>query len=328
MNDTVSLFGRMRLGYLLVESARIDAWQRFVAEGLGAHVDRLHDDALAVRIDAHARRLVVQRGPREDVTAIGWHLDDEAALQLASERLLRLGVTVREIADERAALRGVGRYHAFTGPKQLTHELFLQPQLAAEPLRMHASGFLTGAGGMGHVAVSTRCPEQMHAFWQQVFDARLSDRIEDRLDGIELDLAFLRFNERHHTLATAATRGLRMNPFRTQIHHLNFEAASLDDVTEAYRRCRTLGYAMANGIGQHPNDREVSFYVVSPSGFEIELGWKPLRVDESSWMPAVHQGISLWGHGPENLSARLRLGRGLRALRSLTQREYTAGDAS
>ena len=60
-----------------------------------------------------------------------------------------------------------------------------------------------------------------------------------------------------------------------------------------------MGYAIANAIGQHPNDRELSFYVVSPSGFEVELGWNPIVVrDEAAWQPAHYQGISLWGHKP------------------------------
>jgi catechol 2,3-dioxygenase-like lactoylglutathione lyase family enzyme len=207
-------------------------------------------------------------------------------------------------------------------------ELFVQPHLAAGALSMRASGFCTGAGGMGHVAIPTRRPEAMQMFWQRVFDARVSDRIEDRLGGVPFDLTFLRLNERHHSIALAATRGLRMNPLRTQVHHVNFEAASLDDVTEGYLRCRKLGYPMANAIGQHPNDRELSFYVVSPSGFEIELGWNPIHVDEHTWQPAVHQGISLWGHYPENMTARAKLARLARGLGSLARPEYIAGDAS
>jgi len=325
MTSSGSLFGRACLGYLLVESQRLDEWQRFAADGLGTQVDRLSADVLALRIDAHERRVVVARGPAEDVAALGWQLDDQTCLERALERLRRLQVDVTEVSGERAALRGVERYWAFGGPKGLASEFFVAPRLASHALQMRASGFVTGAGGMGHVAIPTREPEAMLRFWQTVLDARVSDRIEEHLDGIHLDLTFLRVNERHHTLATAATRGRRMNPLRTQIHHLNFEAASLDDVTGGYLRCRKLGYSMANGIGQHPNDRELSFYVVSPSGFEVELGWNPIRVDEQHWQPTVHQGISLWGHHPENLTARARVGRLVRALGSLTRPEYIAG---
>ena len=157
---------------------------------------------------------------------------------------------------------------------------------------------------------------------EKVFDARLSDEIEDKIDGLNLDFAFLRLNERHHSLATAATRGIRLNPLRTQIHHLNLQCASLDDVTQAYLRCRSMGYPIANAIGQHPNDRELSFYVQTPSGFEMELGWNPIVVDERAWSTTTYRGISLWGHRPENLTLRARLGRARRAFASLLHPEF------
>jgi catechol 2,3-dioxygenase-like lactoylglutathione lyase family enzyme len=189
---------------------------------------------------------------------------------------------------------------------------------------MQASGFVTGARGMGHVALTTREPEATLRFFQDVFDARISDTIDDRLNGIDLDMTFLRLNARHHTIATAATRGKRMDPIRTRIHHVNLQASSLDDVTQAYRRLRDLGFAIANGIGQHPNDRELSFYVASPSGFEIELGWNPIEVtDEASWQPGRYHGISLWGHFPESLTLGAKLGQMGRGLMSLTRKEYT-----
>lgn len=129
---------------------------------------------------------------------------------------------------------------------------------------MLASGFCTGAAGMGHVAITSCHPDTMLAFWQQIFDARLSDRIEDRVSGLTMDFTFMRLNERHHSVAVAATRGIKLNPIRTRIHHLNIQPAQLEDLSAAYVRCRALGFRIANGVGQHPNDREVSFYVMSP----------------------------------------------------------------
>ena len=142
-----------------------------------------------------------------------------------------------------------------------------------------------------------------------------------------MGFTFLRLNERHHTVALAYTEGRRMDPVRTRIHHLNLQARSLDDVSAAYLRCRAMGYSIANAIGQHPNDRELSFYVVSPSGFEVEIGWNPIRVDEQAWNPSVHKGISLWGHRPENLTLGVKVGRLVRGLRSLANPEFVAGDA-
>jgi 2,3-dihydroxybiphenyl 1,2-dioxygenase len=319
-----SLFGRIRLGHVVVESARQADWRRFAGEGLGLHVDTV-DGGLGLRIDEHARRIVIEPGAAEDVTAIGWQLHDEPALQLLLKRLRAARIEVREVHGDEAAARGAERLWVFDGPKRLRFELFTQPLLAAAP-SLRASGFVTGALGLGHFAMTTREPEAVLGFFRRMFDARLSDTIEDKLNGVTLELTFLRVNERHHTMALAATRGKRMNPLRTGIHHLNLQAASLDDVTEAYRRMRELGFSISNGIGQHPNDRELSFYVASPSGFDVELGWNPIVVsDEAAWQPAHYQGISLWGHFPESQTLGDKLGQMGRGIASLTRKEYTVG---
>jgi 2,3-dihydroxybiphenyl 1,2-dioxygenase len=323
-----SLFGRISLGYVVVESRKLPEWQRFARDGLGVHVDAIDAGTLALRIDAHQRRLIVNDGAAEDITAIGWQLHDEHALQLALKRLRAALIDVREVAGAEAAARGVERLWAFTGPKRLRFELFTQPLLTGAALQMQASGFVTGTMGLGHFAMTTREPEAALRFFQQTFDARLSDTIEDKLNGITLELSFLRLNERHHSVAIAATRGQRMNPLRTSIHHLHLQTASLDDVTEAYRRLRGMGCSIANAIGQHPNDRELSFYVASPSGFEVELGWNPIVVTEAAekdWQPGHYQGISLWGHFPESLTLGAKLGQMGRGLASLARKEYTVG---
>lgn len=323
-----SLFGTVRLGYVIVESSRLTEWERFAAEGLGLHVDNVSADVLAMRVDDRTRRMVVQRGPAEDVVALGWQLDDDESMRLALTRLQDCGAAPRLYRGEEAAARGVVEYWSFPGPKRTSVELFTTPVKTERRLQMKASGFVTGAAGLGHVAITTREPAAMQRFWERVFDARVSDYIEDRLSGIDLDFTFLRMNQRHHSVAIASTRGMRLNPLRTSIHHLNLQAASLDDVTEGYRRCRELGYPIANAIGQHPNDRELSFYVETPSGFEMELGWNPIVVDEEAeqhWSPTSYRGISLWGHYPESLTLGVSARRFGRGLLSLTRNEFTVG---
>ncbi|MDO9195394.1 VOC family protein [Rhodoferax sp.] len=324
---SVSLFGKVRLGYVLVESNRLAEWKNFGANGLGLHVDVVDSGALAFRIDGHQRRLIVTPGPAEDVTEIGVQVDDEASLNEVIERLKVRGIVVHDGTPEEACLSGVERLVKFIGPKRLNFGLYTRPVLSEQPLKMLTSGFTTGAGGMGHAAFSSREPEAFQAFWQEVFDARLSDYIEDRPGGMVLDITFLRLNERHHSIAIAATRGRRMDPMRARIHHLNLQAANLDDISGAYRRCREMGYSIANAIGQHPNDRELSFYVVTPSEFEIEIGWSPIIVDEANWTPVTHRGISLWGHFKENDSVALKLKMMRRAITSLWRPEHVAGSS-
>ena len=111
--------------------------------------------------------MIVHEGQAEDVTAIGWQLADDAALKLAFERLSAFGIEVLQGSADEAALRGVTRFWHFTGPKRLRTELFTDAGLTDSPLQMKASGFVTGASGLGHVAITTRQPEAMQAFWKR-----------------------------------------------------------------------------------------------------------------------------------------------------------------
>ena len=324
-----SLFGRISLGYLVVQSRRLPEWTRFAREGLGLHVDQPDASTLAIRIDSHQSRLLITEGDAEDVTALGWQLQSEQALTALLDRLQARGITVQQHDGEPARRRGVARFWSFEGPKRLRFELFTEALHSNAALTMLSSGFETGERGMGHVAITSREPEAMQSFFQSLFDARLSDTIEDKLNGITLEISFLRLNLRHHSVAIAATRGQRMNPMRTSIHHLNLQARSLEDVTQAYQRVRKMGYGIANAIGQHPNDRELSFYVVTPSDFEIEIGWNPIEVtNEAGWKPGHYQGISLWGHFPENLTLSNKLGQMGRGVSSLLRKEHTVGEAA
>lgn len=327
MTQKADIFGAVRMGYAVVQSSRLDDWRRFLKQGIGLHLQSDSPELLAFRMDRHLRRLMIERGPAEDFVALGWQVRDAATLEIIVQRLAARGIAVTHGSAAEAAHRGVNAFVRIRGPKDLPLELFTDAVTSDEPLDMPGSGFVTGDSGMGHVAITTRLPEQMLRFWQEIFDARLSDRISQKLGGVMLDISFLRLNERHHSIAIAAVRGMRLDPIRTKVQHLNMVANTLDDLVGAYERLRALGYEMAHEIGQHPNDRELSFYVLTPSGFEMELGWDALKVDETNWEPAHYDAISIWGHKPQKASALsavlLNLGNARRGLRSLLRPEYS-----
>jgi 2,3-dihydroxybiphenyl 1,2-dioxygenase len=295
-----SVFGKVHLGYIVIETRRFSDWRRFGRDAIGMHFDGWSTDAMRFRLDDNECRFLLQRGPAEDVTALGWHLDDHDTFDTVVARVKGHGVPVTEGTDEEAALRGVERLVRFPGPNGLTQEVFTRARTGAAPLHVAAGGgFVTGAAGLGHVAVTTTKPHQLRGYYDAVLDARLSDYIDETISGLKFKIRFLRVNERHHTVAIAAVNHLRMNPIRTRVQHVNVQVAELDDMTDAYQRVKQLGFRMALGVGQHTNDKELSFYAVTPSGFEWEVGWNPIVVDETTWEPTTHQGISIWGHTPE-----------------------------
>uniref|UniRef100_A0AAU1ZSB4 VOC family protein n=1 Tax=Streptomyces sp. NBC_00093 TaxID=2975649 RepID=A0AAU1ZSB4_9ACTN len=296
--ENASVFGSVHLGYLVVETNRFTDWRRFGTDAIGMHHDDLDTGLMRFRLDDQECRFLLRRGPAEDVVATGWHLDDHTTFEQIEARVRAHGVPCAEGTAEEAKQRGVERLLRFPGPKGITQEIYTSPVRSPEPLKMLSSGWVTGDSGMGHVAITSARPTLMRGYFTTVFDARLTDCIDETISGARLKIRFLRVNERHHSIAIAAVRGLPIDPVRTRVQHLNIQAASLDDLARSYERVHELGFDMALSVGQHTNDKELSYYARTPSGFEWEVGWNPVVVDEATWEPSTHQGISVWGHLP------------------------------
>jgi 2,3-dihydroxybiphenyl 1,2-dioxygenase len=290
----MTIFGNVHLGYVVIETGRFADWRRFGRDAIGMHLDETMRDVMRFRLDGNECRFLLQRGPAEDVAALGWHIHDHRTFDEILNRVHRHGVRVTEGSAEETALRGVERVGRFLGPNGLTQEIFTRARSSDTPLSIGlGGGFVTGDGGIGHVAVTTKKPHLLRGYYNTVFDARLSDYIDETINGVKLKIRFLRVNQRHHSVAIVAVKRLPVNPIRTRVQHLNIQVAEFDDLTASYQRINELGFNMALTVGQHTNDRELSYYAMTPSGFEWEVGWNPVVVDETSWEPTTYQGISV-----------------------------------
>ncbi|GAA0667143.1 hypothetical protein GCM10009548_39280 [Streptomyces malaysiensis subsp. malaysiensis] len=47
-----------------------------------------------------------------------------------------------------------------------------------------------------------------------------------------------------------------------------------------------------------PTTRSCPTTPAPPSGFEWEVGWNPIVIDETTWEPTTYRSISDWGHLP------------------------------
>jgi len=204
MTSIDTLFGSVHLGYIVIETDKFTDWHRFGRDAIGMHVDRLSNQAMRFRLDDHQCRFLLQRGPAEDVTALGWQIDDHESFDRVVARVRNRGVPVTDGTDEETALRGVERLLRFPGPKGIAQEIFTRPRHTTEPLVMSTAGFVTGAAGLGHVAITSTRPHQLRGYYDTVFDARLSDYIDETINGARLKIRFLRVNERHHSIAVLA----------------------------------------------------------------------------------------------------------------------------
>lgn len=327
------VFGSVHLGYVVIESQKFVDWHRFGADAIGLHVDELSRDAMRFRLDDHACRFLIRRGPAEDLVAAGWQVDDHETFDRILARVTDRGVPVTEGTADACALRGVERLWRFPGPKGIATEIFTRPVLTSAPLRMLNEAFVTDAEGpgangygMGHLAITTKDPVSLQRYYDTVFDARLSDYIDENISGLMLKIRFLRTDSRHHSVAIANINGVPVDPIRTSIQHMNIQVASLDDLLASFERVTHQGFAMAWSVGQHTNDRELSYYCVTPSGFELEVGWNPVVVTrelESTWEPSTYAGISIWGHTPVGETVVTKMAQFRIALRSLREQEIT-----
>ncbi|MFC3612818.1 VOC family protein [Lutimaribacter marinistellae] len=320
-----TVYDKVKTGYVVATTTDIDDWKRFGGEALGLHMDVRGPDLLSFRVDDRERRLIIRKGETNDIATIGLEIANEDALETILSRLKERSVDVTEVAGKEADIRGVDRFWKLVGPKKIAVEMFLTARTIATAPEIKPSGFKVDEGGLCHLAITSREPASMLGFWREIFDARTSDQIVEKVPGVELLITFTRFNERHHSIAVAETKGMKMDPMPARIHHMALEVADVHDVIGAYERCRALGYKISMSIGRHTNDHAISFYVQSPSGFDVEFSCDGIRVNDAlEDFPEgkVHHGISEWGHLPEGRGIRDEIAQLRRGVSSLFRPEY------
>jgi 2,3-dihydroxybiphenyl 1,2-dioxygenase len=284
-----------QLGYLGIEVSDLDAWRRFATDMLGLAIAAPRaDGALPLRMDDHDHRFLLHQGASDDVAYVGWEVADGAAMTALRDRVARSGAAVRSGTASEVEARGVQEMIHFDDPNGIRTEIFHGPSLGLRTFRTSkiASGFKTGVRGMGHVLVNASDAVKTERFYRDVLGFRLSDYVDTDFMGMPVHAVFLHANPRHHSLAFAALQ------LPKRLHHVMLETNSLDDVGAAFYRAQDLGVPIALGLGRHQNDRMVSFYGVTPSGFCFEVGWGAREVDDETWEVKTYNGASEWGHRP------------------------------
>lgn len=294
----------LELGYMGLEVSDMARWRRFAHEVLGLVVEEGPLDANGLpssrlRMDEAAARLLLLSGPADDCAFAGWRLTDAAALGAFCTKLDRLGMPWRAATPLELELRSVMAMVHFKDPAGNRHEVYWGQAPATTPFRspLVEQGFVTGTGGLGHIVYEVGDCAAQHAFARDVLGLRLSDTIlAEPAPGVEIEIAFFHANERHHSFAMAP-RPPRPGPVK-RVHHFMLEVHDITEVGRARDRCVAFGQPVTMDIGEHPNDRMVSFYAQTPSGVHVEFGCNGVQVDDDTWQPQVYRGTSIWGHRP------------------------------
>lgn len=291
------------LGYLGLNVPDVEAWVRFAQDVIGLDAGIAPQDApwqpggedgrdglsAYFRIDDWTWRLAVHPAPQgahPGLAYIGLEVAGPRELDQALADLAAGGYESRrgDAQDcRRRAVTGIG----FTrDPGGNVVELFYGPQKDHGFRNSYGMEFLTGDMGMGHINLFASNYAASRDFYCDVLGFRLTDYYAV---GADQTVNFFHVNRRHHTVGL-----MNVAPFDA-IHHLMFEVSELDMVGCAYDRVKAAGYKITASLGRHSNDRIVSFYVESPSGVEVEIGWGAVTVGPD-WTPSYRAPGDVWGH--------------------------------
>jgi 2,3-dihydroxybiphenyl 1,2-dioxygenase len=286
---------QIELGYLVLEVPDPDVLTPVFADVVGLLPgEPTAEGNLTWRNDQRASRLFVEAGPANDAIAIGVEVTDTAAFETVVSRLRSVGA---EVAEGDGSGRRVQRLAGTAAPWGVDVELVQGLADTPGPFssELVPGGFLTAGVGFGHVVFATTAFEESHAFLTQGLGFAQSDWLETELaPGVDLEVRFYHCNRRHHTIALARA------PFDLpqRLHHVMFELAQRDDVGAAFDRAWATDLAIPNGLGRHDNDGMFSFYLQTPAGFQVEVGYGA-RVITDKWDDNHrYDRISAWGHQP------------------------------
>ena len=285
-----------QLGYLGLSVRDSNQWEKFAAQVLGLQPNgRDPDGSLFLRMDEYHHRFIVHPTGSDDLAYIGWEVATEESLEAMAEQLRQAGIAVTAGTTGEAEARRVAGMIKFADPSGIPSEIFYGPLVIFDkPFQSPRpiSGFETGDRGLGHFVVSVDDFDRSLHFYRDVLGMRISDFVNlSPAPNLKIKVAFFHCNPRHHTIAFAQMPGMSR-----RLHHFMLQLHSLNDVGTTYDLCQAQQVPIVMKLGKHTNDHMVSFYLRTPSGFNVEYGWGAREVDDATWQVQVHTAGSIWGH--------------------------------
>ena len=274
-----------RVSYVRLGTRDIEGAIRFATDVLGLEVAEVSKGAIYFKSDEREHTLCYFEGDPHD-QAVAFEVGSRAALSAAASELERLGHPVHAGTPSEAEARKVREFIAFNDPTGNRIELVWRP--AHSGARYHGTRD-AGITGFSHVGLCTTDAARDEAFWTQVCNARVSDRVGDA--------PLLRINEVHHSIAMFPTD-------RAGIQHINHQVESADDVMRSFRFLNERQVRIVFGPGRHPSSSARFLYFEGPDGmvFEYSSGVKMIadellyRERQLTFDPA---GFCEWGAKPD-----------------------------
>lgn len=286
----------LSLGYVKVQATDLARWRQFAFGVLGfAQGSGPENDALYLRMDERAARIIVVPGDVDRIVTTCWEVRDHQSLEAVKRALHAVGTPFKELSLAEADARRVEEVIAFEDPAGNSLEVFHGAVLDHSPVvTPHGARFVTGAQGLGHVVIPALDVNGLFEFYTEVlgFKSRGAFRVPTPPEFGPVRVRFLGVNQRHHSLAICPAANLR-DP---KLIHLMVEVDTLDAVGQALERVHKDGFQLSSTLGRHTNDKMVSFYVRAPGDWDIEFGTEGMLVDETYYTAEEITADSYWGH--------------------------------
>ena len=284
-----------QLGYIGIGVSDLTAWRDFAGNILGLQESGGGPNgSVFLRIDGYHHRIELIPSGEDDLLHAGWEVKDADAMQRVAAQLRALGTEVTDGSAAEAAARRVIGLIRFKDPDGLDVEVYYGPfrehQVFNSPRGI--AGFRAEALGLGHIVMLVDDTQRALRFYTQGLGVKISDYITMNRGGERRVVVFTHVNQRHHSLAMA-----QRPAGAKRLSHFMVEVNALDDVGLTFDLAEKREMKMGR-LGRHTNDQMISFYVTTPSGFNVEYGWGGLLIeDEAAWNVRHYDAVSLWGHG-------------------------------
>ena len=276
------------LAYLGLRSPRASDWITYGPAVIGFQLaEPGADGTVYLRTDDRHHRVAVHPGDADALLYVGWEMQGRDELDAAIDRIKQHSVDVTWATDEELADRRVRRMAWFADLDGFRHEFCYGQEsspktfLPGRPM----SGFEAEDLGLGHLAIGVSDLEAARRFYLDVVGLSFTDEID-----AHVPLAFFHVSARHHSLAVGESPG------RCGLFHLGLTVNDIDDVGTGYDQAVAHDVPIRRSLGRHVNDRVVSFYLGTPSGFDIEVGWASTHIEPHRHTTTVFKRTSIWGH--------------------------------
>jgi 3,4-dihydroxy-9,10-secoandrosta-1,3,5(10)-triene-9,17-dione 4,5-dioxygenase len=284
------------LAYVVAESSDMSRWSSYAHDVLGMMTASDADGTLLIKMDERQFRFQVQPGAGDKYLASGWEVAHGAAFAQALEALDAKQIRY-EIGDAQlCAKRRVQQLAVVLDPSGNRHEIVwgFKSDFAHFASPQGVSRFVTGDYGLGHTVLPAPDFDTTVAFVRDVLGFGLSDIYNFQPAGDAGPTVRIHFfhcqNARHHSLALAEF------PSPSGCVHVMVEVENMPEVGRAMDRMKAGQVPLSATLGQHTNDKMISFYMRTPSHFDLEFGYGGALVDWQQHITHEFTTVSLWGH--------------------------------